>query len=763
MSPWTRNSSAASVVRGLHDAADETSDEVNEQSGQPGTGPDAAAAPLPPLYPGNWLDHARALLRDPAHLVLAAYERCGPVFRFSTGLHRLTFIAGPEAVQFISDGADKRYLSRRAVFAHVQAEFGRSDLLLAQMGEAHARLRKPVAIAYSRQVVSPFVPAMIDAVRRHIQRWADGARVSVVPQVKRIAFAQYCELLGADAARLRYSDAYFFTTYQMNVTARLLPAVVLRTPWYRAAHRRTYQVLREMVRALREDGGDVNPPTILKTLTTVRDTLGAPLSDNDVVGYGGFGIGGTCGNVTRVAAFMLYEILRDPELRLAVTHEAQAAFSQGLHDATDVRRMSILRSVYEETLRFHPVFIGMPFDVERDFTYCGRRIRKGDFLVISPVPMSFSSAFRDAHRFDAARCRDPRNEHHGGTYYPFGLGDRTCVATGLVELMAMTLVATLLHEYDLALEPATYRLRLSVRPLPAPDTRFGMRIAPLPAPAAVEAAARVSEEEALATFPGHDQPTVQQALSRATRQRFAAGAIIVREGDPADAFYLLEKGTVAVSTLVDGAVQSVADLGEGDWFGEVGLLLNAPRNATVTAGANGADTLVLDRDTFLEMVAASDLVAREIGQLLRKRVAVARLRQAMPLLTAPSAAAVLPDFQWRTYKAGQPIFHEGDEAGEFFILVDGEVDVLRRGASGVETTVARLGPGDYFGERGLLHGAPRNATVRARTGISTLVTDRAGFDRMLAVVGRGELARALLARVQRVAPASGQAGEEPPG
>jgi CRP-like cAMP-binding protein len=418
--------------------------------------------------------------------------------------------------------------------------------------------------------------------------------------------------------------------------------------------------------------------------------------------------------------------------------------------------MRLLRSVYDETLRFHPISLGLPFDVDQDFTFCGQRVRKGDFLVISPVPLSFSSkAYHDPHRFDASRCRAPRNEQQRGGSQPFGLGDRTCVAMGLVELMAMTIVATLLHEYDLAIDPSGYRLRLTLWPLPAPDRHFRMRVAGRRVPEARRSViTRASEEEAFAMFPGHDEPGVRQALSRAARRRFAAGTVIVREGGRADAFYLVEKGSVTVTRETAGVVQRLADLAEGDWFGEVGLLQNMPRNATVTAGADGADTLVLDRESFLGMVETSDLVAAEIGQLLRKRVAITRLRQAVSSLSANAVAGVLPEFEARFYQPGQTIIRQGEAADEFFVLVEGEAEVARSDASGIETVVGRLSPGEYFGEMGLLHGSPRNATVRAAADrqVHTLVSGRAGFERLLAADERGELARAMLGRVERVGP-----------
>jgi CRP/FNR family cyclic AMP-dependent transcriptional regulator len=61
---------------------------------------------------------------------------------------------------------------------------------------------------------------------------------------------------------------------------------------------------------------------------------------------------------------------------------------------------------------------------------------------------------------------------------------------------------------------------------------------------------------------------------------------------------------------------------------------------------------------------------------------------------------------------GTVVFHEGDSGREMFVLLDGEVEVLRRSKRGHETRVAILGPGDWFGEMSILDVLPRSATAR---------------------------------------------------
>jgi CRP/FNR family transcriptional regulator, cyclic AMP receptor protein len=62
--------------------------------------------------------------------------------------------------------------------------------------------------------------------------------------------------------------------------------------------------------------------------------------------------------------------------------------------------------------------------------------------------------------------------------------------------------------------------------------------------------------------------------------------------------------------------------------------------------------------------------------------------------------------------SGGIVFQEGDSGRELFVLLGGEVEVLRRSKRGHETRVALLGPGDWFGEMSILDVLPRSATAR---------------------------------------------------
>jgi putative ABC transport system ATP-binding protein len=81
----------------------------------------------------------------------------------------------------------------------------------------------------------------------------------------------------------------------------------------------------------------------------------------------------------------------------------------------------------------------------------------------------------------------------------------------------------------------------------------------------------------------------------------------------------------------------------------------------------------------------------------------------------------------RHYPGGETIIREGDPGEEFFLVSDGEVEVVR-----ADHEVARLGPGDFFGEVALISGEPRNATVVAEGEVDTYVLGKSDFEAALA-------------------------------
>jgi MFS family permease len=127
--------------------------------------------------------------------------------------------------------------------------------------------------------------------------------------------------------------------------------------------------------------------------------------------------------------------------------------------------------------------------------------------------------------------------------------------------------------------------------------------------------ARVLE---LPVFAGLPTPRLEAAARAMEPVQVAAGEAVVREGEPADRFYVIVEGTFAVSQAGGGggAGAHVRDLGRDDVFGEIGLLRRSRRTATVTATTDGR-LLALDGERFLELVSAGPGLSTRLLDLYR--------------------------------------------------------------------------------------------------------------------------------------------------
>jgi small-conductance mechanosensitive channel/CRP-like cAMP-binding protein len=121
----------------------------------------------------------------------------------------------------------------------------------------------------------------------------------------------------------------------------------------------------------------------------------------------------------------------------------------------------------------------------------------------------------------------------------------------------------------------------------------------------------------------------REALARSMRRApFAAGELLTRQGAEAHWLYIIEKGKVSVRVAVDGAeAREVATLGDGDYFGEMGLMTGEPRSATIVALSN-TDCFRLDAAAFRELVENRPAIAEQMAELIaRRRVETEAMRE----------------------------------------------------------------------------------------------------------------------------------------
>ena len=137
--------------------------------------------------------------------------------------------------------------------------------------------------------------------------------------------------------------------------------------------------------------------------------------------------------------------------------------------------------------------------------------------------------------------------------------------------------------------------------------------------AATAALLRVSR---LPVFAGVAPAALEVAAGKLRPLAVRAGTVVIREGDPADRFYIIESGQFTVDQLDvgTGLTRRLRSMGPDEIFGELGLLHGTARSATVTAGTDGM-LLVLDGPEFLELLNADPDVSSRM--LDRYRVTAA--------------------------------------------------------------------------------------------------------------------------------------------
>jgi CRP-like cAMP-binding protein len=128
-----------------------------------------------------------------------------------------------------------------------------------------------------------------------------------------------------------------------------------------------------------------------------------------------------------------------------------------------------------------------------------------------------------------------------------------------------------------------------------------------------------------AAFPHLPQSLLGEMAQSLEEARFWPGDVIVREGDPADRFYIIESGQVeATQSAAEGDVH-VRTMGAGEYFGEVGLLATRTRTATVRT-VSEVRVLSLGRARFQVLVEASEPTAHDLAQVVTDRSVPAQPR-----------------------------------------------------------------------------------------------------------------------------------------
>ncbi|MBW2419872.1 MAG: cyclic nucleotide-binding domain-containing protein [Deltaproteobacteria bacterium] len=310
-------------------------------------------------------------------------------------------------------------------------------------------------------------------------------------------------------------------------------------------------------------------------------------------------------------------------------------------------------------------------------------------LYSEPVPAAPAAppppdAWGRLHGTDAAPLEEVRltDELPGAVLHPASNSDRNGISEILLDDPEPT--------QDAASDPAHGAAR--PEEIAASQLREQLRLTPL--------------------FGSLDGASLRRLIERVRLVRLAEGENLFRQGEPADCLYVVAEGAV-VPIAEDEQRKKLAVLEAGSFFGEIGLVTNQPRNATIQALVS-SKLLAIDRSTVQELIREDRKVLRVLVRFLRDRL-IDRLVRTSPFFAAfPSAkrATVAKLFRFLEASDGSVLIEQGHHASDLFAIVAGQARVIHSGPDG-EKTLATLGPGDLFGEISLLQGEPPMASVLA--------------------------------------------------
>jgi len=209
-------------------------------------------------------------------------------------------------------------------------------------------------------------------------------------------------------------------------------------------------------------------------------------------------------------------------------------------------------------------------------------------------------------------------------------------------------------------------------------------------------------------------------------RREQPGAYVFEQGDAGSSFFMPARGSVAVKQ--DKSAQPLVVLHENTIFGELALLSNSPRNASVVTETE-CDLIEFPRDS---LIMAGPTTAHALEHFAQERL-IRHLLRTAPLfssLTYKQREDLLKYFEPRHVESGCEVITQDGEVPGLYIIFSGEVEVVREDSEN-KLTLAILGVGDIIGEIALLNSQRASATVIARQPVGLLFLDASYVHRLL--------------------------------
>ncbi len=235
-----------------------------------------------------------------------------------------------------------------------------------------------------------------------------------------------------------------------------------------------------------------------------------------------------------------------------------------------------------------------------------------------------------------------------------------------------------------------------------------------------------NDVKSILLFKSVDSGQLTVLLNAMFERKVDEGETVIQQGDDGDNFYIIHEGKfdIFVKNGTDNKLVMQLD-GKGS-FGELALLYNCPRAATIIAKSPGK-LWCLDQSAFRKIVVTAAAKKRRIFEELLENVPI------LSELTAYERMNLSDALDTRKFEDGERIIRQGDKADNMYFIMEGSVRVTitDKSHNSEEKEVLRQHDGEYFGELALVTKKPRAANVYAVGAVSLAVLDAGAFERLL--------------------------------
>lgn len=226
-------------------------------------------------------------------------------------------------------------------------------------------------------------------------------------------------------------------------------------------------------------------------------------------------------------------------------------------------------------------------------------------------------------------------------------------------------------------------------------------------------------------FRSLDREQLSEVLDAMFERKAEPGETIITQGADGDNYYVVESGFYNVLVQQsDGTPKVVMSYDNKGSFGELALLYNMPRAATVQAETSGS-LWAMDRQTFRKIVLRNAYQKRKMYESFLKQVPL------LSQLDEYERMNVADALNAQNYAKGDLIIKQGDPANGMYIVEAGKVSVVKRGSNGEEKMVNEVDEGGYFGELGLMTHQPRATSIVAASDVRVAFLDVSAVERLL--------------------------------